>query len=83
MVHYDGDHWFGPLKISIRDECLMDHFQSDFLQIKKYIPKIQSFKDVWAIYNAEGQEIYVDEKQDVHFREIMEKIIDLENEQLP
>lgn len=75
---YVNGHYVGPWKITIRDQYLMDKFMGDFILLKQYIPDLQSFDDVWAIYEK-GKLVHLSEKQDKNLKKIIKTSKEQEN----
>lgn len=71
---YDPEHGFysGPWKISIRGREVFDQFMGDFVKLKKYIPKLQSLKDCWAVW--EGDKVYRNKEIDAEMGKALEAI---------
>lgn len=56
---YKNGLYFGPWKITIRDDEFIDRFYEDFKKIGNFIPELKSFDDVWAIYDKNGKKIHL------------------------
>jgi hypothetical protein len=69
--------YFGPWKICIRSQELLDQFAEDFKKLGKMITPLQSFDDVWAIYDDLGNTLHISQKENKKYMAIMDQIKDL------
>ena len=60
-----------PLKIRIRDWCIFDQFQADFVKIKDFCPQISSFNDVFMITDVVKKAVIHVSKKEENFLKSM------------
>lgn len=73
---YHNGFFLGPWKITIRDFELMDQFNEDFKKLGEYIYPLQSFEDVWGVYDDNGNQIHLSQKEENKYFPIMKSVID-------
>jgi hypothetical protein len=77
---YKNGFYIGPWQITIRSASLMDMFLEDFKILTCYTPHLQSFDDVWKIFDSSGQLCHLSTKEDNKIRDTLNFLDDPKSE---